>query len=138
MTDAGGLAKQAKIMKTPLLIVAIISLTTLTASAQDDRKLRNDHTYSTHNYKHPNKVATARKWAGQTGIEVTAPASVTGRVANYKQPVPGQVPRGGLTVPHTPLEDVAERNYKIQRVNSARPATSVADKVQPQSVTEGN
>lgn len=129
-------------MKTTLLITALTLLTTLTASAQDDRKLRQDATYSTHNYKHPNKAAAAQKWSAQAGTPVTAPASVTGRVANYKQPVPGQVPTGGLVLPHTPLEDVAERNYKIQRVNVARPAaeeaTGVADKPQPQSPTGGN
>lgn len=129
-------------MKTTLFIAALISLITLTASAQDDRKRRNDHTYSTHNYKHPNKAATARTWAKQSGITVTAPNSVTGRVANYKQPIPGGVPTGGISVPHTPSQDVAERNYKIQRVNSVRqasqPDTGVANKAQTQSATEGN
>ncbi|CCH52595.1 hypothetical protein BN8_01607 [Fibrisoma limi BUZ 3] len=130
-------------MKTTLFIIALISLTVSTALAQDDRKLRSDGTYSVHNYKHPNKAATARKWSSQVSVPVSTPATVAGPVANYKQSVPGQVPAGGVTVPHTPLEDVALRNYKIQRVNHGRPATQkdtgvMADKPQTQSITEGN
>lgn len=130
-------------MKTTLFIIALIGLTVSTAFAQDDRKLRSDGTYSVHNYKHSNKAATARKWSAQVSVPVSAPTTVTGPVANYKQPVPGQLPTGGVTVPHTPLEDVALRNYKIQRVNQAQSASQkatgvVADKPQTQSATEGN
>ncbi|RIV17680.1 hypothetical protein DYU11_31030 [Fibrisoma montanum] len=130
-------------MKTTLFIIALIGLSASMVSAQDDRKLRSDGTYSVHNYKHANKAATARKWSAQVSVPVVAPTTGSGPVANYKQPVPGQLPTGGVTVPHTPLEDVALRNYKIQRVNHGQSATQkaagvVADKPQPQSITEGN
>lgn len=103
-------------MKRLSLIVALISLSFVTAWAQDNQKVRNDHTYSTHNYKHGNKAAAARQWESKSGTSVRAPGSVTGPLANYKHPVPGTVPAGGVVVPHTPETDVALRNYKIQRV----------------------
>lgn len=86
-----------------------------TASAQEDRKLRNDHTYSTHNYKHPNKAAAARRWEQNTGVAVQQPNPGDATLANYKRQVPVQQPVGGITVEHTPSTDVADRNYKIQR-----------------------
>jgi hypothetical protein len=105
-------------MKRISLIAAITGLLFVTASAQaqDDRKVRNDHTYSTHNYKHGNKAAAARQWESKSGASVRAPGSVTGPVANYKHPRPGTIPTGGVVVPHTPETDVALRNYKIQRI----------------------
>ena len=108
-------------MKTYLLIAALSSLLFVKASAQDDRKLRNDHTYSTHNYKHPNKAATARQWENKAGVGVSKPATNPGPVANYKHQVPGAVPAGGVVVPHTPEVDVSQRNYKIQRLSLSRP-----------------
>lgn len=92
------------------------------ACGQDNRtKLRNDPTYSTHNYKHANKAATARKWEANAGVAVVPPiASESLRPgptnqANYKRQVPNQAPVGGVTVWHIPSNDVADRNYKIQR-----------------------
>lgn len=81
----------------------------------DANKLRNDPTYSTHNYKHANKAATARKWETGSGVAVESPGTGGTNLANYKRQVPGQSPAGGVTVPHTPLTDVATRNYKMQR-----------------------
>lgn len=129
-------------MKTYLFIAALSSLSFLTASAQDDRKLRNDHTYSTHNYKHPNKAAAARKWENQSGIVVQAPGFSNEPLANYKRPVPGARPAGGVVVPHTPEMDVAVRNYKIQRVSLSKPTPQllpvVAERVnsQPDSTVD--
>ncbi|GAB3643477.1 hypothetical protein [Spirosoma arcticum] len=86
------------------------------ACGQDDRnKSRNDPTYSTHNYKHANKAAAARKWQGNSGVVVKQPTSGETDLANYKRQVPNQAPVGGVTVGHTPSTDVADRNYKMQR-----------------------
>ncbi|MVM37837.1 hypothetical protein GO730_09950 [Spirosoma sp. HMF3257] len=104
-------------MKTYLFILALSGISILTASAQDDSKLRKDATYSTHNYKHPNKAVVARRWENKQGTEVNAPGLTPGPMSSYKQPVPNAVPVGGVVVSHTPDMDVAKRNYKIQRVN---------------------
>ncbi|GAB3017103.1 hypothetical protein [Spirosoma pulveris] len=129
-------------MKTYLFIVALSSFLFSTASAQDDRKLRNDPTYSTHNYKHPNKAKTAESWKGQSGIEVRTPGFGQQPVANYKQPVPGNVPAGGVTLPHTPEMDVAVRNYKAQQTNVIRlatqPASVAVERVPAQPIIGGN
>ena len=104
-------------MKRISLIAVLIGFSFITASAQDNQKVRNDHTYSTHNYKHGNKAAAARQWENKSGASVRAPGLSTGPLANYKHPVPGATPMGGVVMPHTPDMDVAQRNYKIQRVS---------------------
>ena len=129
-------------MKTYLFVLALSGFTMLTVVAQDERKLRNDHTYSTHNYKHPNKAAMARQWEAKQGIGVNTPGVNRGPVASYKHPVPGAVPVGGIVVTHIPQPDVVRRNYKDQRVSLPRPAsqldTDVTDKAQLQPVLDGN
>lgn len=111
-------------MKTYIFALALSGLTVLTVSAQDDAKSRKDVTYSTHNYKHPNKAAAARKWANQKGTGITTPGFNNKAVANYKQPVPNAEPVDGLLVPHTAQENLADRNYKIQRLNVTTPVAS--------------
>ena len=129
-------------MKTYLFVSVLIGLSMLTASAQDDAKLRRDHTYSTHNYKHPNKAAKARQWDAKQGVVVNPPGLNQNQMTSYKHSVPGALPVGGVVVPNTPEMDVTLRNYKIQRVSLPRPAAqSVSkpiDKEQPQSVLDGN
>jgi hypothetical protein len=129
-------------MKTYLFMLAISTLSILTASAQDDRNWRNDPTYSTHNYKHPNKAATARQWETKSGVVVQPPKGSQGPLANYKHPVPGALSQGGVVVAHTPAMGVAVRNYKDQRIPSVRsasqPASVVADQVSGQPSPEGN
>ena len=129
-------------MKTYLFVLALSGLSILTASAQDDAKLRKDFTYSANNYKHPNKAAAARKWETKQGIEVNAPGLARGPMTSYKQPIPNSVPVGGVVVAHTPDRDLAKHNYKNQRVSSSspgnQPASVAAKKVQSQSITEGN
>jgi hypothetical protein len=129
-------------MKTYLFIVAFSSLLFWTASAQDDRKLRNDHTYSTHNYKHANKAIKAGSWKGQVGVVVRAPGFTQGPIANYKHSVPGNIPAGSVTLPHTPDRDVAVRNYKSQQVNISRttsqPASTAVEQLPVQPNIGGN
>lgn len=83
--------------------------------AQDEQKLRKDPTYSTHNYKHPNKAAAAQRWENRARVSVQPPLPQDARLANYKNQLPGQPPVGGITVSHTPNENLANRNYKMQR-----------------------
>lgn len=122
-----------KIMKTiRLYLIALCYLTLIgQAHGQQERgKLRNDPTYSTRNYKHANKAATARKWETNSGVAVQPPVSGQSNVANYKRQSPNQTPVGGVTVNHTPSTDVVDRNYKIQRPNQSTgyPNASLAGK----------
>ncbi|HLL93455.1 MAG TPA: hypothetical protein VK404_00665 [Spirosoma sp.] len=103
------------------------------ASGQDNsagNKLRNDPTYSTHNYKHSNKAAAARKWESNRGVVVKSPVAGGANVANYKRQTPNQAPAGGITIYHIPSTDVADRNYKMQRPNQSTGSSGsgVADK----------
>ncbi|QIP14094.1 hypothetical protein G8759_16450 [Spirosoma aureum] len=111
-------------MKIEFILLTGLGLLALAGQthAQNDRKLRNDPTYSTHNYKHPNKAATARRWEEKTGVAVQQPAPGDVRLADYKKGLPNAEPVGGITVDHTPSVTLAERNYKIQRVGE--PANS--------------
>lgn len=81
------------------------------AQAQD-AKLRRDATYSTHNYKHPNKAAQARKWEQPATVDVNAPA----RVANYKQPMSAteQPQEEGIVLRANRDQLDMDRNYKNQ------------------------
>ncbi|WP_338876834.1 hypothetical protein WBJ53_14370 [Spirosoma sp. SC4-14] len=112
-------------MKYTLGLLAGLALLAIAGptQAQDKQQLRNDPTYSTHNYKHPNKAAAARKWESKTNVAVEAPAPNDARLADYKKAVPNAEPVGGITVDHTPSVSLAERNYKIQRVGEYRSAT---------------
>ncbi len=118
-------------MKTTVFSILILGWLTLAGQAygQGNRdKLRSDPTYSTHNYKHANKAAVARKWEGEAGVPVAQPAPGQAGLANYKRQAPNQAPVGGVTVGHTPSTNVAERNYKIQRPNQSTgsPGSGVA------------
>ena len=122
-------------MKTATLILTALSLLALTeqACSQDkpdasQTKLRKDPTYSTHNYKHANKAAAARRWEAGSGVAVQPPAPGNAGLANYKRQAPGQPPVGGITVGHTPSTDVADRNYKMQRPNLSPAPEGVARK----------
>lgn len=103
-------------MKKYLVTAALSVLTILNTSAQDDAKVRRDVTYSSHNYKQPNKVAVARQWETKKGVLVNTPTPSKGPAVSYKNQVPGRKPVGGVVMTHTPVLDVAVRNYKIQRV----------------------
>jgi hypothetical protein len=97
-------------MKTTLLIMTALVLSTVAATAQTSKN-RNDHTYSTHNYKHANKAAEASRWEEKAGTFVVAPVS-QGTVANYKQQQPAATPTGGVSLPAGPPASLASRNYK--------------------------
>lgn len=113
-----------KIIQSYLLVLGLLAFAGQVSGQDSQSKLRKDPTYSTHNYKHPNKAATARQWESKSGVAVEQPQSGNANLANYKRQVPNQAPVGGVTVDHTPSSDVADRNYKIQRpfqsTNAAR------------------
>jgi len=103
---------------TTLLIGLCLLAYSLPTRAQEEERQRKDHTYSTHNYKHPNKAAAARRWEEKEGVSVETPSRLSrrdNRSANYKTQLPFQQPVGGVTVPHRLDEDVANRNYKMQK-----------------------
>ena len=112
-------------MKTMQIILAGFGLLLVSLSAVAQRqvrdeeyveapKLRNDPTYSTRNYKHPNKAATARRWENNPGIEVRPPYAPANRVGSYKNQTPNQIPSGGVTADYGPDERLTNRNYKAQ------------------------
>ncbi len=98
-----------------LLATAAFSTLSLPTDAQNDPNWRNDPTYSTHNYKHANKVAAVKRRALEPGVTVNFPKPGATRFANYKMPLLEQAPAGGVVLPHTPGADLAERNYKMSR-----------------------
>lgn len=105
-------------MKTYWFIASWL-LTVTTALAQSASP-RNDALYSTGNYKHANKAAEARRWEQSAGVPV-APPTTLGNVANYKRPVPGQTPAGGVSAEYNgPV--LVNRNYKTRQ--SIWPPTS--------------
>ena len=99
---------------TMLLLSFAVLACCLSAKAQ----LRQDHTYSTHNYKHPNKAAEARRWEEKKGVLVETPARIVrrdNRPVSYKNQLPGQRAVGGVTVAHTMNEDLTGQNYKMPK-----------------------
>lgn len=90
---------------------------------QDDgpRKPLNNPMYSTHNYKHPNIAAAARRWENKEGVAVKKPAPGDAQLANYKTQMPVAQPVGGITIEPAQSVSLPDRNYKIQRLREPRP-----------------
>ena len=111
-----------------LLAGAFMVALTSNTFAQDvgQSKPLNNPMYSTHNYKHPNMAAAARRSESKSGIAVQQPAPTDARLANYKNQMPNRQPAGGVTVDHTPSASLADRNYKIQRVSEPQSLESAA------------
>ncbi|QJD80054.1 hypothetical protein [Spirosoma rhododendri] len=110
-----------------LLGIALVALSNWSC-AQDKPSWANDPTYSTSNYKHPNKAQAARQASTKQAVSVTAPATGDGQLANYKRQRPNQAPVGGVTVDHIPSASLANRNYKIQIPvrEEAAPASAIS------------
>lgn len=98
-----------------LMAAALIGVVAVNSSIAQDDKLKRDVTYSTHNYKHPNKAAQAQKWEDKTGIAVSAPGLQRVASADYKNQPTSQTQQGGITVPVQPNSAFANWNYKMQR-----------------------
>lgn len=81
---------------------------------------RHDGTHSTHNYKHANKAAHARRLAVGDGIRVSYPQPGLAHRASYKTPVPGLLPVGGLVINNPLPTDLAWTNYKMPRSTGKR------------------
>ncbi|GAB3899306.1 hypothetical protein GCM10028803_20230 [Larkinella knui] len=105
-------------MKTCLGLLAVAL--TMPGIAQD--KVKNDPTYSTANYKHPNKATSARQWEPESGIEFRIRRRQPQTIAAYRE----QQRRGGfgdaaISIPAKPT--LANRNYKQQnRMVTPQPA----------------
>jgi hypothetical protein len=102
-----------KTIQSWLLGLGLVALSNWSC-AQDRPSWANDPTYSTSNYKHPNKAQAARRVSTKQTVSVTAPSVGDAQLANYKRQTPNQTPSGGITVDHTPSTSLADRNYKIQ------------------------
>jgi hypothetical protein len=96
-----------------LLAVALA----IPATAQDTRSRsveQSDPTYSTRNYKHPNKAAAAQQWEPEASIEFRQrkrrfPQSI----ASYREEQRrGGMPNSAIAVPASPT--LVNRNYKQQ------------------------
>lgn len=103
-----------------VVVLSWLALVGQSCGPDNSRKMHHDATYSTHNYKHPNKVDSARKWDANPGVAVQSPIVPAHRpgesnLTDYKRQVPNQAPVGGITVNYTSPADVANRNYKMQR-----------------------
>ncbi len=103
---------------------------------EQPNKHRHDPTYSTHNYKHPNKAAQARRWEQSPAL--TVQAGDPRQAANYKQQRAGAAPQGGIVVPDQPAATIADRHYKTQNWMQAEPKPEVARKPAPGGPTTGN
>jgi hypothetical protein len=87
----------------------------LAISATAQNKLKNDPTYSTANYKHPNKAAAARQWEPEAGIEFRRRKRKPQNIATYReQQRLGGFGDAAITIPATP--SFANRNYKQQNL----------------------
>ncbi|MGA0558339.1 hypothetical protein ACO2Q8_16890 [Larkinella sp. VNQ87] len=110
------------ILKTFLGLAAIALAVTAVAQDKPD-KLKRDPTYSTSNYKHPNKAAAARQWEPEAGIEFRKrKRRQPMNIATYRE----QQRRGGIgdpaiAIPAAP--SMANRNYKQQNqmINTQQP-----------------
>ena len=117
-----------KTLNLMLLGIALLAVTEQACSQNDQntgqRKPLNNPMYSTHNYKHPNLANAARRWEKKEGVAVEAPKISDTELANYKRQMPGVQPAGGITVDHTPSSNLADRNYKIQRISEPARSTN--------------
>ncbi|CAN5378927.1 hypothetical protein BH09BAC4_BH09BAC4_52440 [soil metagenome] len=104
----------------------LVAMTSRTYAQDVGSKPLNNPMYSTHNYKHPNMAAAARRSENKTGVAVQQPTPTDARMANYKNQMPNRQPVGGVTVDHTPSASLADRNYKIQRVSEPQSFESAA------------
>ncbi|GAB3336417.1 hypothetical protein GCM10027299_46440 [Larkinella ripae] len=110
-------------MKTITITCLGLLAIALAIPATAQNKLKSDPTYSTANYKHPNKAAAAREWEPENGIEFRRRKSKPQNIATYRE----QQRRGGIgdpaiAVPATP--SMANRNYKQQnRMVNPQPAS---------------
>ncbi|GAA4451558.1 hypothetical protein GCM10023189_13550 [Nibrella saemangeumensis] len=116
--------KSLRLAMVGLLCIALAG----TVLAQEETKLRRDVTYSTRNYKHPNKAAVARQWEPEASVSFRKRGNRRVTIGDYKRTTTSRdarMARMGLSAPTVP---VAERNYKAQ--NFRRKATA-REKEQP-------
>src|ERR1700712_2401666 len=85
------------------------------AFSQDATTLRNDPTYSTHNYKHANKAQIAQRWETRSGLNVPVSSKKDVILADYKPQHRPQLSPGSVAVSYKSSNAVSGWNYKTQR-----------------------
>ena len=124
-------------MKRMLLIAAaLVGVVAINTAMAQDEKLKRDVTYSTHNYKHPNKAAVARKWENRTAVVVPAQGPQRMASADYKNQPVSAIQRGGIVVPVDPNSNFANWNYKMQRPMGPAVQSRVVKKQEPKRPVE--
>nr|WP_293836099.1 hypothetical protein [uncultured Arsenicibacter sp.] len=106
-----------------LLYALILGLIAAGPAVSQDAKLKRDVTYSTHNYKHPNKAQVARKWEQSPSVRTSDFAGREVVTGDYKKPatIITQQPTPQLAFEVKPEREI-NRNYK------AAMATQFADR----------
>ncbi|GAA4404509.1 hypothetical protein GCM10023187_21940 [Nibrella viscosa] len=84
-----------------------------TSLAQEDTKLRRDVTYSTRNYKHPNKAAVASQWEPEASVSFRKRNARRVTIGDYKRPSSRDGRMTGIVLPAQSIS-TTERNYKAQ------------------------
>ena len=122
------LKKTARWPFTGMLIGAFLLTTALSLKtlAQPENKLRNDPTYSIHNYKHPNKATAARAWQSEIVLNRQERDGRQVRMGDYKRVANREPDRSVMVIRprrnrHTDPELLSGYNYK-----NPRPARSIA------------
>lgn len=120
-----------------LLGVALVN----TSLAQDEAKLRRDVTYSTRNYKHPNKAAAASQWEPEASISFRNRSRRRVTIGDYKRTTARDVRTAGIILPVQSVP-VVGRNYKAQQPRQKKvreqPVVNVEQEVEVVVESTGN
>ncbi|OIN57442.1 hypothetical protein [Arsenicibacter rosenii] len=114
-----------------LLCALILGLIVAGPALSQDAKLKRDVTYSTHNYKHPNKAQVARKWE----------QSPTVRTSDFdeRQVVNGDYKKPATVITQQPTPQIAfevKPDREINRNYKASMATQFAGRKKKRENTE--
>ncbi|QHV94653.1 hypothetical protein [Spirosoma endbachense] len=85
------------------------------AFSQNRAEVYNDPTYSTHNYKHPNKAIEAQRVEASIGTNVPAATSTDRILADYKPQIHSNYASGSITVDYKSPRNTGDWNYKTQQ-----------------------
>ena len=96
------------------VVIGLFVLIWLLPKGPQEDKRKKDGTYSTHNYKQPNKAAVARQW--ETPLSVAVPPIETTQppAGNYKHHSGQDTNSGQLTGPAPTPAPLQDRHYKTK------------------------